>query len=211
VLAVVFGRFVAKGVDDYAAFVLAGTLAWTFVASTLPAAATSIVDGSDLSTRIYFPRSLFPLVSVAANLYGFALGLVVLLVAVLGFGVPLGLHLLLLVPAAVLAVAFTTALSLVLAAAHVHFRDVRYLLQAVLLAWFYVTPVIYPIDKAGALAPWLRLNPATGLVELFHAATVGAGDGWVTAVAWSVVVTVLLTFAAVAIYRNHDRLFADLL
>jgi hypothetical protein len=109
VLAVVFGRFVADGIPHYAAFVLAGTVAWTFISSTIPAAATSIVDGSDLSTRIYFPRALFPLVSVAANVYGFVLALGVLLVGVIAFGVPLGARLLLLVPGALLAIAFTTA------------------------------------------------------------------------------------------------------
>lgn len=211
VLAVVFERFVGDDLPDYGAFVLAGVLPWTFVSGTLPTAATSIVDGSDLSTRIYFPRSLFPLVTVAANLYGLALGLFVLLAGVALYGVPLDAHVLLLVPAVALAIAFTTALSLLLAALHVHFRDVRYVLQAALLAWFYVTPVIYPLDKAGSLAPWLRVNPVTGIVELFREATVGAAPQLLTSIAWTAGWTVVLAVGAALLYRRYERLFADLL
>src|SRR5205807_10064823 len=101
--------------------------------------------------------------------------------------------------------------ALVLAALHVYFRDVRYLVQAALLAWFYVTPVFYPLRLAKGLAPWIRANPATGAVELMRAATVGADPGWLPAGGGSLAWPATLFAAALVLYRRHDRVFVDLL
>jgi lipopolysaccharide transport system permease protein len=98
----------------------------------------------------------------------------------------------------------------VLAALDVYFRDVKFLVQAALLAWFWLTPIAYPQSFAGGIAGWLDLNPATGIVTLFRLATVGA-DHWHRSVFVSVAVTVVLLVASVEIYRRHDRRFVDLL
>lgn len=212
VLAVVFSRVARIHTHtSYAVFVFAGMVAWTFFSSTLTTASTSIVDGSELSTKIYFPRALFPLVTLAANLYGLAVTVVILGVMSAAFGAPVGARTLLLVPAILVLVALTAGFSLVLAALHVYFRDVRFLVQAALLGWFYLTPVIYPIGLLHGLRPWLDANPATGLVELFRAATVGADHGWLTSLWWSLGWTVALLALALALHRRRDRVFVDLL
>src|SRR5207248_9642931 len=126
-------------------------------------------------------------------------------------GERLGLRVLLLVPAALLLVTFTCAISLVLSALHVYFRDVRYVVQVALLVWFYVTPVIYPLRLAGGLRGWLEVNPLTGCVELMRAAVVGADPRWGIAVAWCAAWTVVFTLTALALHRRFDRVFVDLL
>lgn len=210
VLALVFGRFVHIGGSDYAVFVLAGVVPWTFVSSTIGTGVTAIVDGAELSTRIWFPRALFPLVIVAANAYGLVIGVAALVVVGAAMGV-FGPQALLVIPAAALAVLLTAAVCLVTAALQVAYRDVRYLVQAGLLAWFYVTPVIYPLSATKGLAPWLRANPATGVIETFRAATVGAGSAATTSIAWTVGWSVALLGLALVLYRRNDRTFADLL
>jgi ABC-type polysaccharide/polyol phosphate export permease len=215
VLALVFSRVappLARGHHgNYTVFVFAGTLAWTFFSATLTIASTAVVDGSGLSTKIYFPRAVFPIVSVAANLYGFVISLVILVGLCAITGVQPGLNMLLLLPAILLMVGLTTAFSLVLAALHVYFRDVRYITQASLIAWFYVTPVIYRLDRAPGLRRALVFNPTTGLVELFRAATVGGDPGWTGTLVWSVAWMVALMVAASLLYRRYDRVFVDLM
>lgn len=212
VLVVVFSRIVRiTTTANYSVFVLSALLPWTFFSSTLTTASTSIVDGSALSTRIYFPRAVFPLVAVTANLYGFVLSLGVLLAACIVVGAPLGKALLLLAPATVLLVALTAAFSLVLAALHVYSRDVRYLVQAAVVVWFYVTPIIYPLTLAKGLSRWLAVNPLTGVVELFRAATVGADAGTAAAVWWTLGWTMALATVALVVHRRFDRVFVDLL
>ena len=145
-----------------------------------------------------------------ANIVALIVSLVALVLATPLLGGQLGLQMLLLVPAAALLVAFTVALSLVAAALHVYFRDVRFMIQAALLMWFYVTPIFYPLKAVGRLRPFINANPMTGVIDLFHLATVGASD-WQGPLLVSGAVTVVLVAIAVETYRRHDRLFADLL
>lgn len=213
VLAAVLPRLIRFGFEtpgSYLAFVFGGTASWAFFSSSLTTGAGSIVEGQAVSTRVYFPRLVLPIVSVLANLYGLLPGIAVLIgiVIVTGDGGP---QLLWLVPGTALAVGLTTALSTLLAGLHVFFRDVRYLTQAALLAWFYITPVFYPLDSLGELRGWVEANPVTGIVELFRAGSVGADSGWGTPVAWSVAWTVAFTVAALVLHRRYDRVFVDLL
>ena len=213
VLALVLSR--VTGLDSSTAapfwvFVVAGNVAWSFFSTGVTAAATSIVDGSGMSTKVYFPRLVLPAVSVASAAIGFALNTALVLVICAVTGVSLA-HVWLLPLAMLLAVALTGAFSLVLSVAYVYFRDVRYLLDAGQRAWFYFTPVFYPLDRLGSLKPLVLANPATGVVELFRAATVGADPGWLPSVWWSCGWVVVLGALGLALHRRHDRLFTDLL
>jgi ABC-type polysaccharide/polyol phosphate export permease len=192
-------------------FTFAGMLVWGFFSTGLTSGATAIVDGAGLSTKIYFPRAVLPLVTVIAGLYGFVLSVVVLVGMCVVYGVELGWRLLLLVPGVLLAIGLTCAVSLVLAPLHVYARDLRFVLEATQRAWFYVTPVFYPIAKAGRFRPWIEANPATGMVELFRAATVGADAGWLRSLWWSLGWLVGLTVVAAVLHRRRDRVFVDLL
>jgi lipopolysaccharide transport system permease protein len=213
VLAVVFSRIVKiETGTSYAAFVYSGMVAWSFFNGTLTAAATSIVDGANLTSRIYFPRAVLPLVSITANAYGFAVNAVVLVLLCLVSGVSIGPEIVMLVPAVALLLVLLAGFALVLSALHVYFRDVRYLVAAVTTAWFYVTPVLYPVRLApGALRAVVKANPVTGIVELFRFATVGADPGWGTMVAVTGIWTAALVALGLALHCRFNRVFADLL
>lgn len=212
VLSVVLRHFVRfKTGGDYTLFVYSGTLCWNYFNGTLNASTSSIVDGQEIATKIYFPRAILPLVSVASNLYGFLLSVVVLFVLELIEGVTPGLRLLWLVPAIALTVIASTSFAMVLAALQVYFRDLKFLLVAILIPWFYLTPVFYPLSSLGRIRFVADINPATSLVELFRAATVGADPGWVPALWGTLGWCVALLGVAGVLYRRFDRNFVDLL
>lgn len=213
VLAVVFSRVVRVHTEsNFAVFVLIGMVGWTYFSNTLSVASTSIVEGSGLSTRIYFPRAVLPLVSVIANLYGYVITLVITLVLCPFLGVGLGLHTLWLVPATALAVAVTAGACLVSSALHVYFRDIRYIVTAAVIGWFYLTPVFYPLSLVhGLLRAVVVANPLTGVVELMRAATAGADADWAKTVLVSVIWTLLLLGLGAALHRRFNRVFSDLL
>lgn len=214
-LAVVFSRFVPTGDFSYAAYAVAGVLAWSYFSQSTGVGATAIVEGSDLADKVWFPRSLLVFVPCLANLPGLCISLTLFVLILPAFGTGIALHTLLFLPAAALLVVFTTALCLVLAAAHVYFRDVRYLVQAGLLVFFYLTPVVYPQKIVGGVGRVLNVNPLTGIANLFHLAAVGHPGSWsaglVLSIAISVGAAILLSGAALEIHRRHDRLFVDLL
>ena len=212
VLAFVFSRILRIGrVDHFVIFILTGITAWSFFSGSVQGATTSIVDGANLSTRIYFPRMIFPLVVVGANLYGYVASLTLLVIASLIDGLGVGLRLLWLLPATLLLVALTTGFSIVLSGLHVYFRDMRYLVQAVFIGWLYATPVIYSMAQARGFASVIAANPATGVVLLFRAALLGHDRYFLQSIAWSVAWTGALLVAGVLIHRRYDRVFADLL
>ena len=209
VFKLVLGNRVGARGDSFAAYVLSGMLAWSYFAGTIGTAATSIVDGAGLSDKVWFPRLLLVVVPATANLVGLGISLVVLLTLGPFVGLDLGLRLVLLVPASALLVAFTVALSLVLAALHVYFRDTRFIVQAALLVWLYVTPIVYPRALLRGLAPWADLNPMTGVVSLYHEAIGSRGDALARPVLVSLAVTVVLLVVGLEAQRRHDRLFVD--
>jgi ABC-type polysaccharide/polyol phosphate export permease len=215
-LAVVFSRFVpVEGGFSYAAFAVSGVLAWGYFGPTLGIGSVAIVEGSELADKVWFPRSILVLAPCLANIPGLVISALLFISILPLLGGEFDLRTALLVPAALLLVAFTTALSLCLAALHVYFRDVRHLVQASLLVLFYVTPIVYPQTALGGLGPWLDLNPITGIVNLFHFAAVGMPEAWTTDLTRSIIVSALATIALIAVaseaHRRHDRLFVDLL
>jgi ABC-type polysaccharide/polyol phosphate export permease len=210
VLVVVFSKVIrVSSGSNYGLYVLAGVMAWGYFNLTITSGSTSIVDGSELTAKVWFPRALLPIVPVLSGLPGLAVSLLAVIVGSPILGGGLGPRLLWLVPASALLILFTGALSLALAALHVYFRDVKFLTQAALLVLFYATPIVYPMSFVGGLRPYIVANPMTGIIDLFHLAAVGhLTAGWVSvliSIAWSVV----LTIVAVEAYRHHDRLFVD--
>ena len=215
VMAVIFSRFrrgEAPG-GSFAAYLLAGYVIWSFFSNVVSSGATSIVDGAALSSRIYFPRMALPVVAVVTNLYGLAATVVVMSTVAIGLRGSIEPTLPILVPAVLLTVVLAGSLSLLLAALHVYFRDVRYMVTAAMQPWFFLTPVLWSSEQMpDSLRAVLRWNPAAGPIELAHLAIVGeAGDDWIFSVAVCLVASVALLAVALRVHTRYDRVFGDLL
>jgi ABC-type polysaccharide/polyol phosphate export permease len=197
---------------SFPVFVFTGITVWTYFQSTVTVAATSIVDGAAMSSRIYFPRAVMPLAVTRTNLYSLPVSLSLVVIMALIFGVPLDQHLLIIIPATLVLVLLTASLSLTLSALHVYFRDIRYMVQALFTALIYMTPVFIPLPVYPAVARKIVLiNPATGVLELFRLAIGGADSQWPFAVAMTLAWTAFLSVTAVYLHCRRDRVFVDLL
>jgi lipopolysaccharide transport system permease protein len=212
VLAIVFSKLIRiPSQKDFGAYVLAGVLAWSYFALTVTPGSTAIVEGSGLTDKVWFPRAMLPVVPGLANVPGLVVSMVLLIPLLPVLGSTISPRLLLLPVACALLVMFTLSLSIVLASLHVYFRDVKFIVQAALLVWFYVTPIAYPKSLLRGLAGFVDFNPMTGIITLFQMATVGHAGPWVRPVAVSLITTLLLVVATIESQRRHDRLFVDLL
>lgn len=212
VLAVVFSHVVkvSTGGQSYPVFVFLGMNAWAFISTSWTAGATSIVDGSPIASRVYFPRLLLPAVPAVANLPALAISNAVALLAMPLFGVPFKVSLLLLPVAMLLEAILVISLSAVTTLLHVYFRDVRYLVSALLMVAFYATPVIYPLTLVhGLLRALVLANPATGIVQLARFAVFGTSDDLVFALLATLVWTIALTFIAIRSFGRYERIAVD--
>jgi lipopolysaccharide transport system permease protein len=212
VLSVVLSRVTRIKVDHFSTFIFCGVVMWTYFSASLGTGATSIVDNSAMSSKIYFPRAILPVSACLSALFTLGVSLSVLLVVAAITGVSFGAHTLLIVPAALLNTLFVSSLTLVLAGAHVYFRDVKYFVQAALLLWFYLTPIFYPLSLLhGAILRVVEVNPVAGIIELAHLALFGHADHLGVVLATSLGWTALLLGLAVWIHCRFDRFFADLM
>lgn len=137
---------VPSGIDIFAFFLLAAMLPWNFFAASLTTGMGSVANAGGLMTRVWFPRLLLPVSAVIALGVTLLIELGILTVAITVVTQKMLLHLL---PVALLLVAllalFASGLTMWLAACNVRFRDVEYLTGVLLLAYFYLTPIIYGV------------------------------------------------------------------
>jgi ABC-2 type transport system permease protein len=179
---VVFGKFLQAGIPKFPIYLFSGLVAWDLFGATMGATTMAIVGNSGLVKKVYFPREILPLAAVGAGLVNFVLQLLILFVVMLGFRYPfMGVNLLLLPVAFVGLLIFMSAMGLLLAAANVYLRDTQHLLEVVLLLWFWMTPIVYPVNTAllhlrkakvfgVQLATLYLLNPMANVVIGFQRA-----------------------------------------
>ncbi len=213
VFTVVFGmlgRIPSDGAP-YAVFALAGLVPWTYFASAVLGATNSLVANPELVTKVYFPRLAIPLAPLLGGLVDLAIGLAVLLAAMLAFGIAPRPESLVLVPLlALLLVCTAGGFGIWLAALNARFRDVKHVTPVLLQVMMYASPVVYPVSLIPERwRPLYALNPMAGLIEGMRAAVLGTpvADGRVLVV--STAVSLVLLATGVAHFRRTERLFAD--
>ena len=146
VFSLVFGFFLKSNVPWFAVLFMSGFLVWSFFNSATLHATGAVVGNANLVKKVRFPRLVLPLASVGFAGVHFVLQLLVFFVFLIPFYPDaFGVQLWLLVPTLAVAVAFTVAMSLLASALNVRYRDVQHLLEIVMLAWFWVTPIVYPV------------------------------------------------------------------
>ena len=182
---------------------------WAFFVSALRFGTNSLVSNTDLITKVYLPRVIFPLAAVLSQLVDFVVaGAVVSLFLVVvraGFSVYLFWLPVLLAPLIVLAVAF----AIVLSAASLFFRDVKYIVEVYLTFAIFFTPVFYDSSLFGRWAPLLLVNPVSPLLEGLATAVILHGSPSLLWVSYSLVVTALLFIVAVTMFRKLEPFFAE--
>jgi ABC-type polysaccharide/polyol phosphate export permease len=140
---------------------------------------TALVDGGVLVKRLALPAEVLIAQPVLAAVVQELIALVALVAVMPFLGVPLGAGVLLCVIPLALQVALTLGLGWILGVLHVYFRDTAQVAVAALQAWFYLTPIVYPLEIAPrALQGLLALNPFSGIVQAFRAFALGGEVPW---------------------------------
>lgn len=147
--------FSVMGSDDtrqYPVFVLVGLIPWMFFSGSLTAGTTSVTSNASLVKKVYFPRDLLPLSSLLSNLVNFGIAFIVLVVFLYAFGIGLTVHALWVPAILATQLIFTLGLVLFLGSLTVFYKDVLMILEVVVLAWFFLTPVFYSLEIFGPTA-----------------------------------------------------------
>jgi len=131
--------------ENFPVFVLCGILPWNFFSASVIGAIRSIVDNASLVGKVYFPRENLPISVTLANLVNFLLALIVLFGLMAVSGIPFTKWILLLPAVIAVQVIFIIGFSLIMATANVFYRDTQVIMEVVMMAWFFLTPILYPV------------------------------------------------------------------
>ena len=206
-LGVVFSHLFKQDLENYPVFLFAGMVPWSFLGVSLSDSALAIIMNEGLIRKIYLPKLIFPLARVLIALVTlvFSMGAMFLLLWPLGarpswpmLALPLVLGLF---------ATFTMGLSLIVATANTFYRDCGHLISVFLQAWYFLTPIIYPIH--GQMFPerakWmLKLNPAFYFIELFHDILYWGQWPRLGLVAMSALIATVTLGAGYAIFKSQE-------
>jgi lipopolysaccharide transport system permease protein len=213
VFAVIFsqvGKF-SEGEVPYVIYVLSGLLIWLFIFNAISFSSNSLLVNVNLITKVFFPRLILPVAAVFAGLIDIAIGFVLLLLAMLYYGVtPAGTAVF--APLFILlAVVLTMSLGSLFAALNVRFRDVKFGLPFFLQIWMFASPIFYPSEilpeKVRSL---LLMNPLSSILNGFRASLLGQPIQW-NEVGVGVAIVVFVMFLSIWVFKKMEDSFADLI
>lgn len=211
VLSLVFVIFIRLPIKNYPLFVFSALLPWTFFNLALLSGTYSLLENKDFLKKAHFNRLLIPISSITSNLINFLISLSLFMIYLFMFKAQLyPLNLLILLLAILLLIILITALVLLLSSLNLYYRDIYYLLQAALLAGFYISPIIYP--SSFVPEPYkiiFNLNPLVGIISLFRASLINFSYFDQTALILSVSITISLLLIGFAIFKRREPYFTD--
>ena len=215
IFTLVFG-VVAKLPTDgspYFLFVFAGYLGWNAFQNTLQRCGISLIGNTALVTKVYFPRIILPAASVLASLLDFAVGVAMLLLALLVRGDAPSVGSLALVPLFMLLLQLLgLGVGFFSAALTVRFRDVQYVLPFLIQLLLYASPVAYGITAVPQAARrFYLLNPVAPLLDGLRTALLGRGEVHWLAIGTSACVSVAMFVLGTLFFLYQDRQDADVI
>lgn len=210
----VFSNFVRVNTSPvpYSIFAFAGLIPWMYFSSSLMAVTSSVVSGGAMLSKVYFPRLVLPLASVAVGLVEVALQLIVLGCLMIWYQYAPGIQILALPIFILLAVLTSLSFGIWLTALNVKYRDVGMAVPFLIQIWMYLCPIVYPIKLVPEQYRTIyALNPLVGVIEGFRWCLLGSqSPNWfMMTVSTTVLAVVLVT--GVFWFKKVETTFADVI
>lgn len=156
-------------VKDFPVFFMCGYLPWSYFSSSLLTSLSSLSESGYLIKAVYFPREILPLSIVLSSLIHFLITFLFVFPVLMIYGYFPKLSLLMLPLLILVHTFFIYGISLMMSSLHVFFRDIRYILDVILIAWFWLTPIAYPMSLIPERFLFLyKLNPMTLIIMSYR-------------------------------------------
>lgn len=217
----VFGvLYERQDIPNYHILFLSALLPWNFFVGAVMGGIPSVVSNANLIKKIYFPREALPISAVLSSLVNFLIALPVFFILAMISGVKPTPYVLFLPIPILIEVIFAIGIVLIMSTLEVFYRDTHMLMDVGIQAWFFLTPVIYPIKT---LAPsvtlfgiafdprvWLfRLNPMASIIntyqDILYYGTITAADFF----ARTAVTALLILIIGYWVFRHYSGKFGE--
>lgn len=215
IFTVFFGNFarVPSETLPYPLFVLLGLIYWTFFSTSLSHAANSFIENTAILGKVYFPREILPLSSIAVGLVDFLVSAVLFLGLAVYYQVQFSLAFLaMVILGLIITIVASAGLGLLMASINVKYRDVRYILPYFLQMMIFVTPVIYPLGiMRPAFQQFVLLNPMAGVIDQLRSTLATGTFTNLPALLFAAGSAIVVFFCGVMYFRRTQAFFADML
>ncbi len=214
VLMVIFSfvfTFIMKvGVEKFPVFLLTALLPWFFTSFSLSQAVVLIVDNASLLKKAYFPYEVIPFSAMIANLVNFVISLFVLFVFLLYFHCYPTVYWCFLPLVVVTQSIFVLGICLAAAAMHTMFRDVKYIIEMILLVWFYASPIFYPLSFVPEKIRFVfYLNPMSLFIVLYRDILLYGNKPDMRIFLITIIVSLFCCIIGNLIFSHYKKFFVD--
>jgi lipopolysaccharide transport system permease protein len=198
----------------YPLFAYSGLIFWGLFSSGISNASESMIGNSNIIKKVYFPRIIIPSSALIIALFDFLMTFIVYILLIVHYKIEIsflkftGLMLL----SIVISACASFGIGLIIASATIKYRDFRYILPFFLQAFFFISPVVYPLSlySSEPLRIILSLNPLAGAININRYALSNNAVDWDPAI-YGVLMAFLLLIVGLTLFRRMESQYSDML
>jgi lipopolysaccharide transport system permease protein len=213
IFTIVFGKVAKVSTEGipYFLFSTVSIIPWTYMSQAMMQSSQSLVQGTHMLGKVYFPRLTFPMTPVLARLVDFGVSIIILLCVILYYRVIPTWNLVFFPLFVIFMITIPAGIGFWLSALAIRYRDVKHAMPFVVRMLIYSAPIVY---SAGSIPEQFRLlysfNPIVGVIEGFRACLLGTPLPWLYI--WPGMITAILLMLSGALYfKRMERIFADVI
>lgn len=220
----IFSTIMRTQVENYPFFIylMTAIFPWIYFSSSVNSATESIFNNRELIKKTYFPRQIIPVSIVLANLINFLPALIVMLLILAFFRMQFTILIFFLPIIILLQTILAIGIALIVSSLQVILRDVKYIVELLLMTWLYLSPGFYSLtmvaDFSEGFLKLYMLNPFVGLFCLYRTAllrgfvkTLPSGVNIYGLSAWTIIVCIAVFLLGFLIFRKYESRFSDLI
>ena len=171
VYSIVFGFILGATEEKYYLFLFVALIPWLFFANSVAGGSMAVISQKDMVKKIYFPREVLPIAHVTSAFVNMLLCFIVIFIVVIISGTPINpLALLCLVPIWIVEYILALGMAFITSAVTVYMRDMEHILSIIVMAWQYLTPVMYSDERISdeKIRAIYNLNPMTPIIKAYR-------------------------------------------
>ena len=210
VYAIVFPYIMRVKTDNYLQYLIVGIIPWTFFTTVLNQGMIAVRMNAGIIKKVYFPREILPISVALSGLVNFFISCIIIILFCVFGGVGISWHLVLLPIFAIIQFFLTLGIVFALSAINIYIKDTEYLVTFLVNILFYATPILYPTTLFPEKIRWvLFINPLTELITAYRDIFMYHQLPELLPTVYLVVVTIVVYFIGLAIFRKLEKGFAE--
>lgn len=211
VYSIVFSTILKQGIEKYYLFLFVGLIPWIFFSSSVTGGAVAVIAEKDMVKKIYFPREVLPIARVTTNFLNMLLCFIVIFAVVIVSGTGINfLAIPCLIPVWMVEYVLALGMAFFASAVTVYFRDMEHILGVIMMAWQYLTPVLYSYDIIPDEYKLLfSLNPMTPIIGAYRDILYESSVPELKMLLWAFVLGLIVLVIGWCAFSRLKRRFAE--